>query len=714
MESKLLKVIQPDENPPHPIALRPPPKKIKIGQVQLNTSFSNQYYFPLAVGMNQAYAQRYFSFPEFLEFKTPIYKFMRIEEASERLSDSDIVAISTYIWNGQNALAIAKDCKRRNPNIITIFGGPQVPDSKKQFRRNKSVELNPDELRRERIHFTEDFHRTYDFIDICVHGEGERVFRHILEQYTIDGLRDKSRIPSISYLGQDGKFYYNNKLERMKNKELAETPSPFVAGVFDSLINEDPDQNWIVIYETNRGCPFTCAYCDWGGATEDRVSQFPMEQIYSDIMWMGEHRIPAVWLCDANFGILPRDIQVAEFFAECKAKYGSLEVVTTQNTKNPKRHTIEALKVLERAGLNKVTVMATQSQNPATLIAVRRENMDLSEYDAMQKELNGAGIYTYTDLIVGMPEETYESIVEATSTLIANGQHNRIKFNILTVLKNTEMANPEYQKQYGMRLARTMIVSIHGKKNDSISGIDEYQDIVVATRTTPPDMWVKTVIFGWSTGLYHFNKILQVPTIILHTLYGVSYGDILKLLAEDFDKFGKFPIFEKIRALFTKAALDMRQGSPEYIHAPEWLDIWWPPEEYALIKLCIENDLDNFYIEARELLSKYLSEKGIEFNPEILDDAILLNKSLLKVPFQTEDLYLYLKYNIWEIYKAVLTGREVRLEKDLFEYFIDRKTKTNHANTNCRWDSWEEWCEKMVWWGNRRGAYLYECKPQDT
>ena len=36
-----------------------------------------------------------------------------------------------------------------------------------------------------------------------------------------------------------------------------------------------------------------------------------------------------------------------------------------------------------------------------------------------------------------------------------------------------------------------------------------------------------------------------------------------------------------------------------------------------------------------------------------------------------------------------------------FEYSIDR--------TSEKWDSWEEWCEKVVWWCNKKGAYLYEC-----
>ena len=50
-------------------------------------------------------------------------------------------------------------------------------------------------------------------------------------------------------------------------------------------------------------------------------------------MWLGKNKIPYVFLCNANFGILKRDVEIAEFFAEAKEKFGHLEGVSTQNAK---------------------------------------------------------------------------------------------------------------------------------------------------------------------------------------------------------------------------------------------------------------------------------------------------------------------------------------------------------------------------------------------
>ena len=681
---------------PSPIATKPPSKKIRVGFVQLNNSFSDQYYLPLAVGMLQAYAQKYLAYPDKYEFGVPIHQFICIEEASELLSDNDIVGFSSYVWNEQNTLAIASDYKRRKPNGIVVFGGPQVPDSKKQFRRVRTDELTPEELKSGRIHFTEGYHRANPTIDIGCHGEGERVFRYILEQMAIDGCHDKSRIPSASYLDTDGNFHYNNKLERMKDQELAVTPSPFTSGVFDKLMNAFPFLKWIKMYETNRGCPYTCTYCDWGGATEDRIAKFLMSQIYADIMWGGEHEIPYEFICDANWGIFERDVQIAEFYAECKAKYKYLEGVSTQNAKNPKAHTIAALKTLQRAGLNKAAVMSQQSLNPATLLAVERNNMKLDEYLEMQNLAAKEGIDTMTDIILPMPEETPETLLDGISTLITNGQHNRIQFNNLSVLLNTKMGNREYQERYGFVIVETKIINGHGKKNDSISGIYELQKLVVATNTMPPAEWRKARALCWMVNLIYFNKLLQVPIITLRKVYGTPYKEVFRFFAER--QSDDFPVFKEIHDFFEKTSHDMQNGTQEeFIHSPEWLDIWWPVEEFMFIKLCKEGKLEQFYREA-ELMMKHILSSSHKSRKPLLD-ALALNKVLIKLPFQTTDLELDLKYNIWDLYKSVLIGQAVPLQAGNYHYTIDRTTE--------RWSSWEEWYEKMVWYSNRRGAYLY-------
>jgi len=693
--TSMLKVIQPTESPPYPVAAKPPPKTIKIGPIQLNNSFSGQCYLPLSVGMLQAYAQKHLSYAEYYEFLLAIYDFAPISEIVDRLSDADILAISLYVWNFENSMAVAKEFKSRYPNRLVIAGGPHVPDSKKQFARIKKTDPKPNELKRKRIGMTEKFHRDHPYIDVACHGEGERVFRYILEQIAIDGLRDKSKLPSISYIDENGRFQHNPKLERMH--DLSEVPSPYLEGIFDPLMAANREQKWIAMWETDRGCPYQCTYCDWGGAIEDKISPFLFERVAREAEWFGKHKIPYIFLANANFTILKVDVEIARKLAEVKAIYGYPEGISVQNAKNPKPHAFEALAILEGAGLNKATVMSIQSKNYDTLKAVRRENMKPDEYKQIQSRLREKGVYTMTDYILPMPMETYESLLSGIAAIISEGQHDRIQFNNLSILPNAEMGDPEYQELYGMEIVRTPITNIHGRKNASVSGVEEMQDLVIATNTMPREEWVKARTLCYIVAFAYFNKLLQIPIMTLHEIYGIPYRDIFEALMEKPKQTDNSPVFREILDFFRSFSKGMQEGTrEEFFHSPECLDILWPPDEYALIKLCRENKLEEFYKEAEQVLTQ-LVEPDKPIKP--LLEAMKLNQSLIKLPFQTTDLEITLSYNIWEIYQAVRLEQKIELKQEIHRYVIDR--------TSERWNSWEEWYEKMVWWCNRRGAYLY-------
>jgi hypothetical protein len=307
-----------------------------------------------------------------------------------------------------------------------------------------------------------------------------------------------------------------------------------------------------------------------------------------------------------------------------------------------------------------------------------------------------------TDYIIALPKESYQTLLNGISTLITRGQHNRIQFNFLSILRNTKMGNPEYQEKNGFRIIKTPITNVHGKRNDTISNINEVQELVVATSTMPPDDWVKSHSLCWMINLIYFNKILQIPIMMLHEIYKVPYD---KIFEEFMNEREEFPTITEVLTFFKKTARDIQEGrQEEFVHSPEWLDIMWPVDEYIFIQLCRDNKLSDFYNEAQKLMSR-LIESGK--SNEILLEAVKLNESLIKLPFRTSDLELELSHNIWEIYRSVLVGSNLEIKDGKYRYIIDRTTKTDSANTNARWDSWEEWYEKMVWWCNRRGAYLY-------
>jgi len=217
-------------------------------------------------------------------------------------------------------------------------------------------------------------------------------------------------------------------------------------------------------------------------------------------------------------------------------------------------------------------------------------------YQELQRRFTRDGVETFTDIILGLPGETYESFTNGVSAIIENGQHNRIQFNNLSILPNAEMGDPEYQKKYGMIAVESKTINIHGSLAASEEEIYETQELVIATNTLPREDWVRTRVFSWMAALLHFDKTLQIPLMLLHEICSVSYRELIEEFSES--SLDSFPVLAEVQSLFVDQARNMQNGGPEFTRSKEWLNIWWPTDEYVLIKLCVENKLQQFYVEA--------------------------------------------------------------------------------------------------------------------
>ena len=79
-------------------------------------------------------------------------------------------------------------------------------------------------------------------------------------------------------------------------------------------------------------------------------------------------KIEFIFCCDANFGILKRDIEIAKYVAIKKKSTGYPKVLSVQNTKNTTERAYQTQKILADAGLNKGVTLSMQSLDPVTYI----------------------------------------------------------------------------------------------------------------------------------------------------------------------------------------------------------------------------------------------------------------------------------------------------------------------------------------------------------
>ncbi len=641
---------------------------LTVGLAQINNSFSGQNYLPYAVGLLQAYVERHAERPERFRFLLPVYKRIRVEAAVEQLKSADVAAFSLYVWNERLTLAVARRLREVRPNILIIFGGPQISDRAEAFLR-----ANP-------------------FIDVVCHGEGEQTFLKLIEQ---GRTRDFSGIQGTSYIDKKGDFVHQPRLQRLR--DIASVPSPYLDGVFKPLMAANPDETWIVLWETNRGCPFACTFCDWGSATQSKVFQFDVPRLKRELDWFSDHKIEFIFCCDANFGILPRDIEIAQAAADNKRLRGYPKALSVQNTKNATERAYTTQKILSDAGLSKGVALALQSVDLHTLEAIKRQNISLSTYEELQKRFTRDRVATYSDLILGLPGETYESFANGIARVIEGGQHNRIQFNNLSILPNAEMGDPAYQARYGMVLIETKIINVHGSLEEDIDGIAEMQQMVVATAALPPADWRRARVLAWITALLHFDKLVQIPLVVAHEVSGIGYRTLLDAFIGVDPK--KYPLLAEVEAFFESEAKTIQEGGPELHYAPEFLGIWWPADEFMFIKLTHEKKIEAFFSEARRRLLDLWEEHGTPAPFAPVEDAFALNRVLLSQPFVFDDAEITLGHDIWRFFRGILQGEPEALKTRRSTYRIERSKEA--------YGDFATWCREIVWYGHRRGAYYH-------
>src|SRR5437870_1999693 len=234
----------------------------------------------------------------------------RVDPADAVPDRADVLAYSIYVWNERYTLEVARLAKQRHPHALVVFGGPSVP------RRPERAEA---------------FLRDHAFVDALVFGEGELVFRQLLRR-----LYDGAALDDVGGLALRSGL----TAPRPRIADLSETGSPFLDGTFDALVDAGLSAGAAVL-ETNRGCPFSCTFCDWGQAIASKVNEVPMERLQQELEWIAARRIPYLYLVDANFGIRKRDVEIIRRIGELKARTGFPQYVFFHLLKNATERHLE-------------------------------------------------------------------------------------------------------------------------------------------------------------------------------------------------------------------------------------------------------------------------------------------------------------------------------------------------------------------------------------
>ena len=468
------------------------PIRIFLGDLTYDTIGMSTEVFPLNVGYIAAYCKKQFG----SKVDITLFKYIDELEASIYENPPDILALSNYVWSHRIGLEMFDLVRSQNPNVITVWGGPNFPqdlESQQSFMKNCSS------------------------VDFYVPIEGEIGFSNIVEEVLniseLDYKKEilfKKPIDGCISRNPDGSLQFS--IPEIRTKKLDEIPSPYLTGLMDKFF----DGKLTPMIQTNRGCPFTCTFCVDGADTVNRVNQFGLERVSSELDYIGKHipnNVHSLHISDLNFGMYPRDLEICDDIVGIQKKYDYPHKIISTTGKNKKERIIQAIEKLN--GTMSLS-MSVQSMDEQILKNIRRSNISVDHMLALQPAIKKVGLVTDSEVILALPGETYQTQITTLRKLLA-AKLDFIEVYSCMLLNGSELNTPEQRKKWNFqtkfRILPRDFTTLRNGKN-----VIETEEIVVGSNTLSFEEYIELRTLSFS---------------IYVTNIGIVYDSLLKFLREN-------------------------------------------------------------------------------------------------------------------------------------------------------------------------------------
>lgn len=339
-------------------------------------------------------------------FFDPLFMPRPVEEYDDILLQTDILGLTNYTWNQYYSDLISKHYKKIKPDGIVVYGGPQVPKHKDVLEKYK--EERP-------------------WVDVHIEGLAEYAF----EEWLLD--------------------------EPISGNKIRELPTPYSDGIFNYVFDNPEKYNVgriMVPVETDRGCPYKCAFCDWGGNASSKITKFELQKCLDELEFLYKKKVNSMFITNANLGIFKDDVTVLEKMVEFQEKHNhKINVIYGGLAKNGSKNLTKIVDLLE----NQLSLfqnnmkVSFQTHTPEVLEIIDRANIKNEKLLPVIAEQKALGNEITAEMIITLPGETADSWLKSLHHNIHNLGIDKTMTFIALVVANTSLGNPEYQEKYGIK-----------------------------------------------------------------------------------------------------------------------------------------------------------------------------------------------------------------------------------------------------------------------
>lgn len=601
-------------------------------------------HFPLAIGFISEYLKKNLSQNVSIEtFKQP-------SKLSKRLDEQlpDVIMFSNYIWNTNLNLEFIKAIKQTNPNILTIMGGPNISNDRKK-----------------RIEFMKKNHN----LDFYVIYEGEKIsyeiIKNFIETNNINKTKELSIDSTISIVGNKVFCSEPKKENRISSIEYENIPSPYLSGSFDKYFND----SFIPMIETNRGCPFTCTFCQQGSSYSSKIVNFSNERIKKEIDYIAkriksnEIKSYSLEIADSNFGMYKKDAETSLAIRYAQDNYNYPIFIHTSTGKNKIDTILKNLSTLKPDST--FLSLSMQSMNDETLKAVKRQNINIDNYKAIYEYQNKNNLRSVSEIMLGLPKESLNTHIDMLYYLIDLGIDEFSLLQTIT-LDGTDLETEESRNKYGIKYMYRPIQEAFGEYDilNKKTKICETEKIITQTNTMSVDDYYKARKIHFIISLFHNTNLIK-PMYELLKKFNIKPSELIKQLFntknEDFN--------EIINGFLKDTKMELFENAEKIIHNDN-------VEKYTHNKIFKHIGIA-FFIK-KDVVLNALKEAAIYLmgkkNTKIIEEMlVIIENSMINLICETNSVEIALKNKaIKDIYGERILLYPSEKQKKLLSIFSDR------------------------------------------
>jgi len=348
----------------------------------------------------------------------------------------DIVCLSVYLWSSEILHYLARRIKDEYPETVVILGGPDI--------EWKTYEK---------------YLQKYDYYDYMIYGDAEDAFPKLIDQLIDNHFQprtiDLMNIPNLMFLDHNKKPI-KTKHEVYRNY-IYKDYSPWLHCETEFRRDADTVISWskqpAVAWETDRGCPYDCSFCDWQAGLHHKV----IKKTYSakDEIYLFAEKGCYISFNNANFGMFDEDAENIGLIWTLIAseKYPGLSAAEPSWAKMHKTR-VHKIYVMYGEIFGKILIKPSlQSITEEVLENIERPSIPWPEYKKMVidlKQHEHLPSEFYAELMVGLPGETRESWDAMLDEFIDLSPIKMLSTSVWHVLSNSPGSSPEYQEKHKM------------------------------------------------------------------------------------------------------------------------------------------------------------------------------------------------------------------------------------------------------------------------